>query len=187
MSRSGQQRLQSTPLEGNCEYLCVGFPGRSTHSATSIAIEFTLNIFGVVVAYWLEFGLSFIDGGASPVRWRFAVAFQIIPLLVLLGFCWFFPESPRYLVKVGREDEARFVLERLRGDQGVDREKVESELSDIKAVAELERKTASQTSYASMLFGTGSKELHIARRVQLVIWLQIVQEWVGIAGVTVCT
>jgi len=35
-----------------------------------IAIEFTLNIFGVVVAYWLEFGLSFIDGGDSAVRWR---------------------------------------------------------------------------------------------------------------------
>ena len=35
-----------------------------------IAIEFTLNIFGVVVAYWLEFGLSFIDGGRSPFRWR---------------------------------------------------------------------------------------------------------------------
>lgn len=34
-----------------------------------VAIEFTLNIVGVVVAYWLEFGLSFIDGGRSPFRW----------------------------------------------------------------------------------------------------------------------
>jgi MFS family permease len=34
-----------------------------------VAIEFTLNIFGVVVAYWLEYALSFIDGGASPIRW----------------------------------------------------------------------------------------------------------------------
>lgn len=39
-----------------------------------IAIEFTLNIFGVVVAYWLEYGLSFIDGGQSPIRWRFPVS-----------------------------------------------------------------------------------------------------------------
>lgn len=37
-----------------------------------------------------------------------------------------------------------------------------------------------------MLFGYKSGDLHIGRRVQLVIWLQIMQEWVGIAGVTVC-
>lgn len=36
-----------------------------------------------------------------------------------------------------------------------------------------------------MLFGIGSGKLHTGRRVQLVIWLQIMQEWVGIAGVTV--
>ena len=29
-------------------------------------------------------------------------------------------------------------------------------------------------------------KLHIGRRVQLVIWLQILQEWIGIAGVTIC-
>lgn len=37
-----------------------------------------------------------------------------------------------------------------------------------------------------MLFGYKSGKLHLGRRVQLVIWLQIMQEWVGIAGVTVC-
>lgn len=36
-----------------------------------------------------------------------------------------------------------------------------------------------------MLFGYKSGKLHIGRRVQLVIWLQIIQEWVGIAGVTI--
>ena len=37
-----------------------------------------------------------------------------------------------------------------------------------------------------MLFGYKTGKLHLGRRVQLVIWLQIMQEWVGIAGVTVC-
>lgn len=64
-----------------------------------IAIEFTLNIFGVVVAYWLEYGLAFIGDGQSAFRWRFPIAFQIIPLLVLFAVCWAFPESPRWLVK----------------------------------------------------------------------------------------
>ncbi|KAI1766064.1 general substrate transporter [Hypoxylon sp. FL1150] len=150
-----------------------------------IAIEFTLNIFGVVVAYWLEFGLSFIDNGDSPLRWRFPIAFQIIPLLVLLAAVWFFPESPRWLVKEGRVEEARFILHRLRGSTGDDVVRADSELHDISNIVALESRESQKNSYLHMLFGTGSGELHTGRRVQLVIWLQIIQEWVGIAGVTV--
>lgn len=151
-----------------------------------IAIEFTLNIFGVVVAYWLEFGLSFIDGGNSSIAWRFPIAFQIIPLLVLFGSTWFFPESPRWLVKVGRDDEARFILHRLRGTDAAGHAQAEAEFHDIRSINALESENSQQDSYYHMLFGIGSGQLHTGRRVQLVVWLQIVQEWVGIAGVTVC-
>lgn len=150
-----------------------------------IAIEFTLNIFGVVLAYWLEFGLSFIDGGKSAFRWRFPIAFQIIFLLVLFSSVWFFPESPRWLVKVGREEEARYILQRLRGSSPEDRLRAEAEFQDILSIAEMEKTVVHGDSYLSMLFGYKSGDLHIGRRVQLVIWLQIMQEWVGIAGVTV--
>jgi len=131
-------------------------------------------------------GLSFIDDGASPIRWRFPIAFQIIPLLILFGIVWWFPESPRWLVKVGREEEARFVLGRLRGDEGEDKIQAEAEFQDIRNVNRLEKEAGNRTSYYSMLTGKGSGDLHTGRRVQLVIWLQIMQEWVGIAGVTIC-
>ncbi|ETS76037.1 hypothetical protein PFICI_12981 [Pestalotiopsis fici W106-1] len=150
-----------------------------------IAIEFTLNIFGVVVAYWLEFGLSYIDNGNSAIRWRFPIAFQIIPLLVLLAAVWFFPESPRWLVKVGRDEEARYILRRLRGSTGDDAKRAELEYQDIRNIVQLESKESSKNSYFHMFFGIGSGDLHTGRRVQLVIWLQIIQEWVGIAGVTI--
>lgn len=119
------------------------------------------------------------------MRWRFPIAFQIIPLLVLLGAVWFFPESPRWLAKVGRVEEARFILHRLRGSTGEDLQRAESELHDITNIVALESKESQKNSYLHMLFGIGSGELHTGRRVQLVIWLQIIQEWVGIAGVTV--
>ena len=50
----------------------------------------------------------------------------------------------------------------------------------------MEKTNAYSTSYWSLFSGRGSGNLHTGRRVQLVIWLQIMQEWVGIAGVTIC-
>jgi hypothetical protein len=137
----------------------------------------------VVLAYWIEYGLSFIDNGRSPFRWRFPIGFQIILLLLLFALVWAFPESPRWLVKQGRDAEARYVLGRLRGEDG---DAAQAEYEDIVNVHKTEESGAYPTSYASMLFGTGGGDLHIGRRVQLVIWLQIMQEWVGIAGVTIC-
>ncbi|EEU37319.1 uncharacterized protein NECHADRAFT_37236 [Fusarium vanettenii 77-13-4] len=154
-----------------------------TSRGTFIAMEFTLNIFGVVVAYWLAYGVSFIDNGESEIRWRFPIAFQILPLLCLLAGCWAFPESPRWLVKVGRNEEALYILGRLRGTEGEDAGVAETECNDIRRAIELERSSES-TSYIHMLFGWKSGRLHTGRRVQLVIWLQIIQCWTGIAGVT---
>lgn len=147
-----------------------------------IAFEFTLNILGVVVAYWLEYGLSYVNGGYSDIRWRLPIGFQIAPLLVLFAAIWVFPESPRWLIKNGQNDEALYILQRLRGTET---NEAEEEYQDICHIIELEKHNSKLNSYWNMFFGIGSGDLHLGRRVQLVIWLQILQEWIGIAGITV--
>ncbi|CAG8407464.1 unnamed protein product [Penicillium salamii] len=147
-----------------------------------IAMEFTLNIVGVVVAYWLGFGLSYIENGTSNFQWRFPIAFQIIMLLLLIVGCWFFPESPRWLSMMGRNEEAMYVLKRLRGTEN-ERAAI-LEMREIEATVELEAESEEKITYYHMLFGIGQENVHIARRVQLVIWLQILQCWSGIAGIT---
>lgn len=83
---------------------------------------------------------------------------------------------------MGREEEGRYILGRLRGESdGV----AEAEYQDIVNVVKLERESTFVNSYWKMFFGVGSGKLHIGRRVQLVIWLQILQEWIGIAGITI--
>ncbi|KAF5661132.1 MFS monosaccharide [Fusarium denticulatum] len=153
-----------------------------TSRGTFIAMEFTLNIFGVMVAYWIVYGVSFVDNGDSEIRWRFTIVFSILPLLFLLFVCWAFLESRFWIVKARRNEEALYILERLRGIEGEDVGVAEAEYNDICNIIELEKSTEA-TSYIHMLFGLRSGKLYTGRRVQLVIWLQIMQCWTGIVKI----
>ncbi len=86
-------------------------------------------------------------------------------------------ESPRWLVKAGRIDEARMILARLRGNGDPNDPTALEELQDIEAAIEHERQNSNRNGYLCMLTGRGSGKLHLGRRAQLSLWLMFLQAW----------
>jgi hypothetical protein len=66
---------------------------------------------GLVLSYWLSFAMSFAE--MSSVSWRFPIAFSVAIILPALLMISFLPESPRYLLLCGKEQEALNVLSAL--------------------------------------------------------------------------
>jgi len=77
-----------------------------------ICMEASTVAVGTVIAYWMDFGLSYVN---SSVSWRFPIAFQIVFALILIAGVLILPESPRWLMSHGHDDEALRVIAALNG------------------------------------------------------------------------
>lgn len=151
----------------------------ASHRGGYLGYVFIANYLGISMAYWIDFGFGFLDGGNSDVRWRFLLGFQCLPALLLLMGVKMLPDSPRYLVSAGRLDEAREVLVQVRGR---DDQAVEDEFLEICAVASHGEKS-SPLQFVKVLLGMSSKgRSHLGRRAWLCVWLQIMASWTGITG-----
>lgn len=161
--------------------MLVSETSSASHRGGFLGYVFIANYLGISVAYWLSFGLSFINNGYSDIRWRFLLAFQCIPAIVLLLGVRILPDSPRYLASVGRFDDARQVLTHVRGGYTSE---IEHEFLEIVAVAK-DSKPSSPLQFAKILFGKGGRPgAHLGRRAWLCLLLQIMASWTGITAVT---
>lgn len=77
-----------------------------------VCFEGAIIAVGTLVAYWIDFGFSYID---SSAQWRFPIAFQIIFAVVMMIGAFFLPESPRWFLLRGHEKEATMILSKLNG------------------------------------------------------------------------
>jgi sugar porter (SP) family MFS transporter len=129
---------------------------------------------GLAFSYWMDFAFAWLE--PSSAAWRIPIAIQLIFLLVAALLLLLMPESPRWLILTGREDEALRVLSAL-NDLPKDSHDVRQEFLQIKdAVIEM-----SKGSFGSA-FSMGDYR-HIHRTVLAVV-LQMFQQMTGINLVT---
>jgi len=90
---------------------------------------------GILVSYITDYAIA-NDNNPFSWRWMFYVGF--IPAIILLVGMFFVPETPRWLIGKGREEEGRKVLEKVE-----DPELVEESVQKIKADIARESESAS--------------------------------------------
>ncbi|BFZ64125.1 hypothetical protein YB2330_005264 [Saitoella coloradoensis] len=150
-----------------------------------ITITFLANFIGITTASWLGYGISHTDIGGGQFRWRFVLAFQMLPCFPLALGVLLLPESPRWLVKMGRKEEALEIIAKLRGNDNPDHPVARAEFDEIVTMVEIENKDQN-ISYWRMFLGTNSGDIHLARRIQLSFWLQVMMQYgTGIAAVVI--
>ena len=85
-----------------------------------------------MLAYWVDYGFSFVK---SQAQFRVPLALQMVFALATIGLLFVLPESPRWLLKKGRDEEARAVLDQLsmHADDAQRDAQVSNDYNEIKA------------------------------------------------------
>jgi sugar porter (SP) family MFS transporter len=85
-------------------------------------------VLGILIAFLVSYGLG------SSGNWRLMLAGAIVPAVILLGGLVVLPETPRWLLQNGREEEARSVLASAHGRTT----NLDAEVAEIREVIRLD-------------------------------------------------
>ncbi|KAI1007297.1 MFS glucose transporter mfs1 [Podosphaera aphanis] len=127
---------------------------------------------GILIMFYISYGCSYIKGTAA---FRVPWALQMIPGNFLFLGMIFLPESPRWLAKKDRWDEATLVLSLVHAHGDRNSPLVLKELAEIREVVEFERGNA-DVSYLELL------KPQMLNRTQIGIFCQI---WSQLTGMNV--
>ncbi|KXJ88645.1 sugar transporter [Microdochium bolleyi] len=126
---------------------------------------------GGTISSWVTFGTRDI---ASDWAWRIPVILQCaLPLLALPGFL-IAPESPRWLISVGRNEEATRVLATHHAGGRMDDPIVLSQMVEMETTITAEKEAAHSGSYIDMSRTPGNRH-----RLMISVALGFISQWAG--------
>jgi len=87
----------------------------------SLAQEFQSNIFGLVMAFGINLGVTIALGTTNQWAWRIPIIVMQVYPVALMALVEHLPESPRWFVFNDKHDEAKAALENIYGDESKER------------------------------------------------------------------
>ncbi|KAF3008745.1 hypothetical protein E8E13_010039 [Curvularia kusanoi] len=84
----------------------------------ALAQEFQSNIFGLVMAFGINLGVTVALGASNQWAWRIPIVVMQVYPVVLMALVETLPESPRWFIFNNKDDEAKAALEQIYGDEG---------------------------------------------------------------------
>ena len=105
--------------------------------------------------------------------WRIPSLLQVIPSSLQILFMYFMPESPRWLISKGRNEEAFAILVKYHAEGDRNSEFVKAEYAQIEKTLEIELENSKQ-SWKEMVVTAGMR-----RRVLICSGLGLFTQWSG--------
>jgi len=116
------------------------------HRGALACMEFTCNIIGYSSSVWTDYFCSFIG---SDLSWRMPLFIQCVIGTILAVGSRLIPESPRWLIDVGKEAEGMQVIADLHGGNRLDPVAV-AEYEEINDKVREDRESGEARSYTTM-------------------------------------
>ncbi|CCL99598.1 uncharacterized protein FIBRA_01616 [Fibroporia radiculosa] len=126
---------------------------------------------GNIVASWTTFGTQYIGNTWS---WRIPSVMQGLPSLFQFFLVLLAPESPRWLIAKGREQEGLKVLAYYHADGDDQDPLVQYEFEEIKAAIQLDRDSAKNIGWKSLVTTKGNR-----RRMIIIVAIAWFSQWSG--------
>ncbi|CCC09745.1 unnamed protein product [Sordaria macrospora k-hell] len=137
---------------------------------------------GIVLAYFTNYGCQ-LHLGETPARWQVPTSLHIIfaGLIFLLTFLQY--ESPRYLVKTGKNDRALHVMSRLR-HLPADHAYVQREINAITLSHHEEMEATKGAGWLGVVREAFTVRSNLYR-VGLTVGAQVLSQWSGAGSITI--
>ncbi|KAK4503963.1 hypothetical protein PRZ48_004878 [Zasmidium cellare] len=138
---------------------------------------------GIMIGYFASYGSSLHISNTSQAQWIVPNSTPLYVAAIIFVLSWFQPESPRWLVKKGRIEDARHALATIR-QLPEDDLYIAREIADVTEQLEQEQEATMGTSKFGIV-----RELFMIPSNRYRLWLsfgaQVLSQWSGAGSITV--